>query len=623
MTYSSGGLIQAADYNSFATSINTIWGTGSGSSGYGQSTTLSNATAAVTIASTEWSAAVSRLNSMRAHQSGATYAPTSPTSGGLIQYLSDFSTTVTTITTNKNAFNANGSDSTTNYDNSTGWYTSSQREVSLTFASGDAARYFFNAGGQIRVSFSLTSGDNSKSTDWATLCSDAGTLVFGSNTFSKSGGGGNAPSTYNTGIGYYSLTTSYQTLSQQYSTGSAGSYYSNNYIQFQVKSNGVQGANSDKGSVITFNANFVDAATDSNWAQLYGNPDQIDEVHGTLRMAVTIRYPSSTYLSSTAWGTPTLAQVTNTATGQITTTAAATRTFVNNYTTSPWNLDTNGTFAVAGSNYFYIQPSFDFKAWVHMWGAGGGGGNYNNGYYPAGGPGGYTTGLVQFKSGYTYYIRVGQNGFGAPDRGTDVGYPGGYGGRGISGGAGGGATGIFLNVEGFGSWIMGAGGGGGGGNAYDLNNNGVRWGGGGGGGGNSGDDAGGNPFGNRATGGSQTTNGTGSTGGSGGGYNGGWNGYPQQGGASSGRGGGGGGGYYGGGGGGYYSSSWDLPGGGGSGYVNATHVSSGATYMSRGGDYAASYYRQPQGFTNANWVGDAGAGGYQATNGGGGRIVIL
>ena len=111
MTYSSGGLIQAADYNGFASRINTIWGVGSGSSGYGQSTTLNSSIAggsSVNIASTEWAAAISRINTMKGHQSAASYSPTAPTSGGIITYLSDFNTALSAIETNKNVFAANG-----------------------------------------------------------------------------------------------------------------------------------------------------------------------------------------------------------------------------------------------------------------------------------------------------------------------------------------------------------------------------------------------------------------------------------------------------------------------------------------------------------------------------------
>ena len=224
MTYSSGGTIQASDYNNFATQVNNIWGTGNGSNGYGQSTTLSSVTAAsVNIASTEWVSLINRLNSLSYHQSATNYAPETPVTGGLIAYIGNLSTTVTSIVTNKLNSYANGSDSSTNYDNATGWYTSSQREISITFSSGDAARYFFNAGGQIRISYSLTSPDNSKSTDWQTLCSNVGTLVLSATSFAKSGGGGNTPSVNQTGLGYHNLTTSYQTFFQQYSTGSSAS----------------------------------------------------------------------------------------------------------------------------------------------------------------------------------------------------------------------------------------------------------------------------------------------------------------------------------------------------------------------------------------------------------------
>ena len=47
MTYSSGGLIQAADYNGFTTNsggLNDIWSTGSGDKGWGQTTFTAVAT---------------------------------------------------------------------------------------------------------------------------------------------------------------------------------------------------------------------------------------------------------------------------------------------------------------------------------------------------------------------------------------------------------------------------------------------------------------------------------------------------------------------------------------------------------------------------------------------------
>ena len=36
MTYSTGGVVQASDYNTFQTNLNNVWSTGSGNSGWGQ-----------------------------------------------------------------------------------------------------------------------------------------------------------------------------------------------------------------------------------------------------------------------------------------------------------------------------------------------------------------------------------------------------------------------------------------------------------------------------------------------------------------------------------------------------------------------------------------------------------
>ena len=101
MAYSSGGLIEATDYNGFAASVNAIWGTGSGSSGYGQSTTLSTVAAANTVTATQWATLIARIDSMRQHQSGVTSGLTQPTTGDTITFLSTLNTQVTTITNNK------------------------------------------------------------------------------------------------------------------------------------------------------------------------------------------------------------------------------------------------------------------------------------------------------------------------------------------------------------------------------------------------------------------------------------------------------------------------------------------------------------------------------------------
>ena len=99
MAYSSGGLIQATDYNGFASSVNTLWGTGSGNYGYGQSSTVPTVNATTdTVTATQWATMIARMQSMQQHQANnTTGVPGQPTAGSIITYLSTVSTCISTI----------------------------------------------------------------------------------------------------------------------------------------------------------------------------------------------------------------------------------------------------------------------------------------------------------------------------------------------------------------------------------------------------------------------------------------------------------------------------------------------------------------------------------------------
>jgi hypothetical protein len=69
MTYTSGSLIQATDYNTFTTTaggLNDIWATGSGDKGWGQTAFTSAATAG-TVTATQWAQLVNNLSSPNEH----------------------------------------------------------------------------------------------------------------------------------------------------------------------------------------------------------------------------------------------------------------------------------------------------------------------------------------------------------------------------------------------------------------------------------------------------------------------------------------------------------------------------------------------------------------------------
>lgn len=303
MAYSSGGLIEATDYNTRAVNVNAIWGVGAGSNGYGQSTTLSNVSVSGTVTATNWASLIARIDSMRQHQSATTSGITQPSAGNTITFLSTLDTQVSTIITNKLVTNARGTALPTGIgnpqlSNATAWVTSATKEFTVTFSDTNTVRYFFNSGGLITFYLTNTSASTTKGTDWGTfLTNQVGTISLGSNFCSRSGTGGDNL-TQNTSTGYHNLTTTYQTLFAIGST-SATADYGNNSITIEAKVNGaLYGASSN---VVQFRVILTDTAADTF----------NDNVTGTLSLFVGYTPPSTTYLSN-VWGTPTGGTVTNT-----------------------------------------------------------------------------------------------------------------------------------------------------------------------------------------------------------------------------------------------------------------------------------------------------------------------
>ena len=307
MAYSQGGLIEATDYNNIAANVNTIWGVGAGSNGYGQSTTISNVSAAGTVSNTEWQTMITRLDSIRQHQALSNSGVTKPVAGDTITYTAAIVTltnsTNGTIFTNKLAAATVGTALPTGIgnpqiSNATSWITSAVKEATVTFSNTNTVRYFFNAGGRVTFYLTMTGGTTTKTTDWASfLTNQVGTITLGNNFCSRSGTGGDNL-TQNTSIGYHQLTTTYQTLFAIGST-SATADYGNNSILIEARVNGaLYGASSN---IVSIRCTLTDAAGDTF----------NDTINGTLGLFIGYTPPETTNLSN-VWGTPTGATVTNT-----------------------------------------------------------------------------------------------------------------------------------------------------------------------------------------------------------------------------------------------------------------------------------------------------------------------
>jgi hypothetical protein len=314
MTYSSGGLIQASDYNGFAGGnggganvsgqLNTVLGTGYGNAGYGQ-TSVSNVSVAGSVTAAQWSTLVGGVNKVRSHQTTFTNLSLY-TSGDTINATTDVGTNLTNAYTGRLGYQTLGSVTTgSNFTlnisspNTTAAVTASA-ERTATFASADSARYFFNAGGELRfyiASYVNPGGTVRGSTLGGLAVNGAGGKTFKAvDNSARYGTAYTVTTDLTTGAGYYSLTTSY--VDKIKISGSAyGAAYNGDFVSIQAKSNGAQGSNGDKGTIFYFNLTLNSAAQ---------SPAFNDSINMTVTYRIDTAHPSSTYLSDT-WGTTVIA----------------------------------------------------------------------------------------------------------------------------------------------------------------------------------------------------------------------------------------------------------------------------------------------------------------------------
>lgn len=197
MAYQQGDVITATDYNNFVANVNAVIGTGTGDKGYGLSE-VSTVSAGGTIQASDWNSLLSGLQKGANHQGTTlTNASNTVSTGGNIVPLSNLEADVTLIDTNRlTAAGANMSTGVAGVTSTrtTQWSSSVTHTFTVTYASANAARFFFNSGGKIKMAFSRSGGaSTNQNTSWTNLFSDLGTVSMAANgtTISGSSQGGN------------------------------------------------------------------------------------------------------------------------------------------------------------------------------------------------------------------------------------------------------------------------------------------------------------------------------------------------------------------------------------------------------------------------------------------------
>jgi hypothetical protein len=310
MSYAQFGTIEASDYNNLVGTnpnttsgrLNTVWSTGGTTAGYGQT---AEATVAVgdTVTAAKWANLVTKTANSATHQGTSITAVTAPSTGGTVTYLSAVPTNLTTIYNSRLNAATQGATTANSVARATTWSALLTFTHTVTFANGDAARYFFNSGGQLKVTCSHANVTGAGNQLFNGLASNVGTVVMSAPTsgtitisatsysgITKIGGGGSAP-TISTNSGYYAMTTSNANVFTQLAGGATA--YLNSFIRVIAKSNGTVGSNGDVGNVVTL---FT------LWDEV---PDGLTVGSGST-VTVTAQAPETTNLANT-WGAITIA----------------------------------------------------------------------------------------------------------------------------------------------------------------------------------------------------------------------------------------------------------------------------------------------------------------------------
>ena len=237
MAYAVGDTISNSDYNGLlnntaantpnagvaARGINYIAGTGAGTYGLGQ-TELNSVGSADVIQAAQWNSLFTFMNNIQNHTNVTALTSTTAVAAGdvialkaaletdlnaLASVLSSGSGYTPTALTLSSALQT----STT----TTTWYGSLTSTFTITFTNADQMRWFFNAGGRVRIVPARTGNGNTggtanaKDDAWTAMYTAVGNFDIGAHTATRSGTGETLTTDGST-LGFHDLTTSDQTL---------------------------------------------------------------------------------------------------------------------------------------------------------------------------------------------------------------------------------------------------------------------------------------------------------------------------------------------------------------------------------------------------------------------------
>ncbi len=191
MTFTSGQKVLAADYNTLITDLNEVYAVGTGDKGYGATPipTVSSFPPFLTadkVTSAQWLDMRDATALMGNHQDTVLTLPDASDieTGDPITAFSDLATSIVDVTNAR----LDVTPSSTVVDKSVlsdqrvnDWSTQIQHIFTVDFTTDDAARHFFNTGGQIRLTMDAPATDEAH--QWGAVYAAAGTFIFDHNSY--------------------------------------------------------------------------------------------------------------------------------------------------------------------------------------------------------------------------------------------------------------------------------------------------------------------------------------------------------------------------------------------------------------------------------------------------------
>ena len=264
-----GTNILAAQYVTIQDKAQSLIGTGSGTRGYGQTVQSSDVFTGNTITKAQWDLIKFDIINIKLHQDGVlpgvvTVNVGDPIGFGASSPNNNYDTLLETAIANR--FQLASSQSVVNSAASrtytTPWSTSLTSTLTCTFSTADQARYFFNSGGKVRFTSTLSGGSSTAQINaWVNFLASIGTQSFGADTGI---------------INYYNLTNSFQIYYQS----SLSSPYSANNYRLEARTN-VSDNSTGTATQLFLRVTLSDSYVDP------GAPAPGDLVNGTLTIAAS------------------------------------------------------------------------------------------------------------------------------------------------------------------------------------------------------------------------------------------------------------------------------------------------------------------------------------------------